>query len=121
MILLDSNLVIYSVRPAYDRLHDFLRDKMLAISAITRIETLGFHGLADAERLALESLLSTCHVFPIRDDLIEAAIVLRRTWKLKTADALIAATALTNGLVLATHDRDFASIDSLSIIDPIAE
>jgi toxin FitB len=36
--------------------------------------------------------------------------------KLATADALIAATAVTHGLALITRDRDFAGITGLDII-----
>jgi tRNA(fMet)-specific endonuclease VapC len=38
----------------------------------------------------------------------------RRGWQLETIDALIAVTALRNGLILLTTDRDFEGIPGLS-------
>lgn len=53
---------------------------------------------------------------------IDRAIALRRSKKMTLGDAIIAATALEYNLTLATHNtKDFLWIDSLTVVDPIAE
>ena len=51
--------------------------------------------------------------------IIEQTILLRRNTKMKTPDAIIAATALVYDLTLITHNTsDFKNIQGLHIIDP---
>jgi len=56
---------------------------------------------------------------PIDDLVIDTAISLRSTLKIKAMDALIASTALNHNLPLITHNsRDFQTIAGLTLIDP---
>lgn len=43
MLLLDSNIIIYSIEPGYQHLRDYLEGKQLCISKISKIEVLGYH------------------------------------------------------------------------------
>ena len=47
---------------------------------------------------------------------IMASVRRQKGRRLRTADALIAATAMANNLPLYTRDRDFADIDGLEVI-----
>lgn len=42
-MLTDSNILIYSVRPEYPFIREYLRDEVSSVSAISRVEVLGFH------------------------------------------------------------------------------
>ena len=50
MKLLDSNIVIYSYQPAFSFLKPLVIDPANAVSAISRLEILGFHGLQPGEQ-----------------------------------------------------------------------
>jgi len=56
---------------------------------------------------------------PVDNGSIDLAITLRSSLKIKTVDAIIAATALTMDLPLITRNsRDFQAIAALTLIDP---
>ena len=77
----------------------------MAVSQITRMELLGFAGMASAEEQTLQNLLAAVHVI-LLDEAIEAhTIALRRQYKIKLPDAIIAATAASRGLVLLSMDK----------------
>jgi predicted nucleic acid-binding protein len=51
----------------------------------------------------------------------EKAVEIRRNGKVKLADAVIAATALSHGLQLATRNAgDFKRIEGLQVVDPLS-
>ncbi len=77
----------------------------IAVSQITRMELLGFAGLAAAEVQTLQNLLAAVRVI-LLDEAIELhTIALRRQHKIKLPDAIIAATAASRGLVLLSMDK----------------
>ncbi|EMM77923.1 toxin-antitoxin system, toxin component, PIN domain protein [Leptospira santarosai str. 2000030832] len=50
---------------------------------------------------------------------MQETIRLRQAYKIKTPDAIIAATALVHGLTLVSRNvPDFSSISNLNVIDP---
>lgn len=50
-IILDSNIVIYSIEPEYQHLRDVLREYDMHVSEISKLEVLGYSGLTDEEEL----------------------------------------------------------------------
>ena len=51
--------------------------------------------------------------------IIQHCIDLRKNYKIKLPDAIIAATALARNLILITNDeKDFAVIQNLTVINP---
>ncbi len=120
--LLDSNPIIYYLNqqlpPAGRAFVDQLTIDGAAYSVMTRLEVLGFRMLPD-QRLRSERMLALFAELPIDDPVIETAITLRSTLKIKAMDALIASTALIHNLPLVTHNsRDFQAIAGLTLIDP---
>ncbi|MCF8258547.1 MAG: PIN domain-containing protein [Flavobacteriales bacterium] len=69
---------------------------------------------------ALEEFLSSSMVLPLDDAVTDRTIALRRKHRrLRLGDAIIAATALTHGLVVLTRNTsDFSMIEGLSVVDP---
>jgi predicted nucleic acid-binding protein len=58
-------------------------------------------------------------ILDLTDDVVEATIDLRKKYKTKLPDAIIAATALTYSLVLISRNTtDFKKIQGLQVIDP---
>ncbi len=120
--LLDSNPIIYYLNQQLPPEGKAFVDRLLldgaACSVITRLEVLGARLLPD-QRAHAESLLSLFRELPIDDSTIQQAIALRSVTRIKSIDALIAATALLHDLPLISRNRkDFAAIEGLSLIDP---
>jgi hypothetical protein len=120
--LLDSNPIIYYLNQELPPEGKAFVDRLLldgvACSVITRLEVLGTRMLPD-QRARAESLLSLFREVPIDDSTIQQAIALRSVTRIKSIDALIAATALLHDLTLITRNsKDFVAIAGLSLIDP---
>lgn len=91
----------------------------IGISAITRLEVLGFAGLTAPDETGLRELLSEFVEVQVAAEVIDRAIQLRRSIRIKTPDALIAATALLQNAALVTrNDADFRRIEGLAVIHP---
>lgn len=121
-MLLDSNIIIYAVKPDYPQVRTFVKQHDVMASSISRTEVLGYHALGKTEASKLERLFELVAVHPVTESVIQRSVALRRRRKgMKTVDAIIAATALEIGLSLATHDAsDFDWIDKLDVVDPVS-
>jgi len=92
----------------------------VGFSAITRLEVLGFAGLSAADEKGLRELLAEFAETEVTSDVIEAAIRLRRSIRIKTPDALIAAAALVHRAELVTRNNtDFRHVPGLVVINPV--
>jgi toxin FitB len=119
-ILLDSNIVIYGLEPAYPVIQAWIATVAPAVSAISKVEVLGFHGLTPDKETLLEQFFKAATVLPVDDVVIERAILLRQIRKLSLGDSIIAATALEYEVPLATRNvSDFKWITGLQLIDPM--
>jgi hypothetical protein len=88
------------------------------ISVITKIEVLGYKTTLEAYQL-LTSFVVDSVVFGLMDDIVEQTIEIRKEYKLKTPDAIIASTALENGFTLVSRNtKDFKTIPGLDVINP---
>ena len=119
--LVDTNIIIYHFngdQVATDWL--LCRQGSLAISVITKIEVLSYPFEPEEEVLVLE-FLKQFDLHYVTDEIIEATIQLRRKRKIKTPDAVIAATALVQGLHVCTRNIcDFKNI-GVNYINPFEE
>ena len=93
-------------------------NKIPNVSVITKIEVLGFNDSSDSMML-LNDFFNDAIVLNISDAVVDKAIELRKTHKIKLPDALIAATALVENCSIITRNvSDFINIDGLNTIDP---
>lgn len=121
-MLLDSNLIIYAARPRREALRRFVAREAPYVSVVSKVETLGYHELGENERRFLEAFFDAAEVLPVSQSVVAIAIRLRQRRRMSLGDALIAGTALSHGLKLATHNaKDFAWIDELEVVDPLAD
>jgi len=121
-MLLDSNIIIYAAQPEYEWLRQYLATIPLAVSAISKVETLGFPGLSEIEKEYLELFFSHIRVLSLDDLVVNQAIDLRQQRKISIGDALVAATALVHNLPLITRNsRDFGWIENLTVQNPFAD
>ena len=113
-IMLDTNVIIYSLggNPSVTRQ---ITDKEHFISEITEIELLGFHGLSAADEEIMSSYLSKVTIISLNASIKTIAIDLRREYKLKIIDAIIAASAIYFDLPFVTADKAFKKIIDLNV------
>ena len=88
-------------------------------SAITRLELFGLPGLKDEEEIKISEILKPFVEIAVDSRIIDRAIRVRKTKRIKVPDAIIAATALEKGCSLITRNiEDFKGIPDLVVIDP---
>jgi hypothetical protein len=116
--LLDTNTVIdFSSKKLPDKAHKKLSsiiDSSPKISIINKIELLSF--LNVPRQIVLFS--EEAFVIYLDEKIVQKTIELRKNYKIKLPDAIIAATALVFNLTLVTHNIiDFKNIKGLKLID----
>ena len=89
------------------------------ISVVTQIEILGWHGSSSSDLIPLTDFVNKATIFSLEAPIVQQTIVLRQYHKIKTPDAIIAATALIHGLTLVSRNvADFKQITQLQVINP---
>jgi len=118
-MLLDSNIIIYAGQPENGRLRQFIAEHEPVVSALSYLETLGYHRLTEIERQFLEEFFSVSLIIPISQPVLERAVALRQMQRMSLGDAIIAGTALTHNYQLVTRNiRDFQWIEGLQLLNP---
>ena len=112
--LIDTNIVIYYFNGLTDdeSINTILADSF-KISIITKIEFLGWGQFAADLQLQSKAkeFISHAAVLALTDTIAEQSILIRQQFKTKTPDAIIAATALINGLTVVTNNTsDFSRL-----------
>lgn len=121
MILLDSNLLIYSVQQEHSALRQWILDIQPAYSIISKVEVLGYWNLSTEQAVAISNVFKPMHELSLSSSQCDQAIALRQHRKMSLGDALIAATALDCEIPLATRNtKDFEWISGLQLINPFA-
>jgi toxin FitB len=120
MILLDSNIIIYSYQPNFAYLKPLVLDPNNAVSAVSQLEILGFHGISVDEETFCSYVFKILQTFPIDDAVLSKAIELRKRYKMKLGDSIVAATALVENREIYTRNlSDFIKIPSLIVKNPV--
>lgn len=97
---------------------DTIIDATPNISIITQIELLCWE-IDSVTGQKVKDFIADSVVFDIDIDVITHCVALRKGKKIKTPDAIIAATALAYGYTIVTaNEKDFANISGLKIINP---
>jgi predicted nucleic acid-binding protein len=122
--LLDSNVLIDALAglPHGIRVLREARRRsevVVMYSAITRIEVLSFPNLSAQEEAAMRRLLNEFEEVPISHAVIERAIEIRKTARIKVPDAVIAACADTAQAIVVTRNAaDFQRVVGLKVVHP---
>lgn len=118
-MLLDSNIIIYSAQPEYPNLRALIAQYAPAVSALSRLEVLGYHQLTELQRQYFEEFFQVAQLLPISQDVLDQAVTLRQQRRMSLGDAIIAGTALVHDLVLVTRNTDdFSWIAELELNNP---
>lgn len=90
-------------------------DDEINLSVINKIELLWFSKVEQD----LIDFVSCSNICMMDDGIVEKTIEVRRLYKIKLPDAVIAATALHYDFILVTNNtKDFKSIKGLVILNP---
>lgn len=121
-IILDSNIVIYTGLIDASDLHEWLHLRNVYVSVITEVEVLGYHKLTKKDKNYFASFFHQSLVLPITQEILQQTIQLKQNQKMSLGDAIIAATALENDLILATaNTKDFKHIKGIKLINPMTK
>ena len=117
--LIDSNVLIeYTGDLLPERAYSFVSgviDEQFNISVINKIEVLGYNTAGKD----MEDFIGLADVFELSEEVTSKTIELRKTYKTKLPDAIIAATALVNKFGIVTRNtKDFDKIEGLEVVNP---
>ena len=103
--LIDTNAVIdYLGKMLPQESIDFMNnviDAVPVVSVITKIEVLGFNAPTEHYRL-LADFMADSTVLDLTGNIVDLTIDIRKRYKTKLPDAIIAATAIVYDLILIT-------------------
>ncbi|MDR0599055.1 MAG: type II toxin-antitoxin system VapC family toxin [Treponema sp.] len=120
--LLDSNIVIAALNgsipaPGLKAVAAMI-DRTPLISVISQIELLRFNDTPENEQV-LSDFVENSIIYPLDPEVVERTIAICKQRRIKLPDAIIAATALVEGLTLVTRNvDDFKNIPGLLLFDP---
>jgi predicted nucleic acid-binding protein len=120
MYILDTNAVIYYVKEdsnVVSIIEDiYTKNVPVYVSVITEAELFGFPQLSDEEAERIKKFLHTVSIIPMDSQIARLTGTIRKTYQLKIADSVIAATALFTGTRLLTRNvGDFKKVLGLDI------
>ena len=119
-VVIDSNVLISWYKSGVILNSKDLTSITPIFSIITKIEVLGFREITNDEIKAINGILNTGGLVYIDDNIAQRTINLRQKDKIRTPDAIIAATALVNNSELWTaNTSDFSNIEGLKLHNPL--
>ena len=89
-------------------------DKEINLSVINKMELLGFSRVEHD----LIAFVNYAHILPINDEVVNKTIDIRKIYRIKLPDAIIAATAIVHDMTVVTRDMsEFRHISGLKILN----
>ena len=121
--LLDTNIIIYHLNGLLpDDAQKTVNEMLffdLPLSIITKIELMGFKFDNSLQKEKTVQFLNNVNFISVSNQIADNAIFLRQNYKLKTPDAIIAATAIVYDFTLVSrNDKDFIDIKELKYLNP---
>ena len=113
--LVDTNVLIH-LGNGDKAITEFLQNKVLFVSFISEMELLSKPGLSSQNIKTLQSMIDNCILVDFNHEIKSEAIKLRRHYKLKLPDAIVAATAKYLDIPLLTSDKDFRKVSGMELI-----
>jgi hypothetical protein len=94
------------------------KKEQFIISSITELELFSLPDLSSMEIVKIHLFLQTLFVVPVDSVVAREAAKLRALYKLKTPDAIIAATAYLYGKKMISNDNVFKKIKEITLLQP---
>jgi predicted nucleic acid-binding protein len=114
-IFVDANIVLYLLN-GDAAVAESLNGKQIYISFITQLEVLSYPDLNTQQEKIITLMLSKWVIIDVNPQIKQATIYLRKKYRTKIPDGVIAATAIYLDLPLFTADKAFNKIEELNVI-----
>ena len=114
-LLVDTNAVLYALR-GVPHVAKLLEKQIINISFITEIELLSWPLLNEPDSSLIKKFIGPCRVMEYSSQLKYAVIEVRKKYKLKIADAFIAATAIQYEIPLVSADLVFEKVKEINFL-----
>ncbi|NEQ40630.1 MAG: type II toxin-antitoxin system VapC family toxin [Okeania sp. SIO3I5] len=111
LIVLDINVALYYLS---GRLVNPLPNATYFVSVVTEIELLSYPNLTPVEEVQIRDFLAQIIVVDINYHIKELAIALRKSYRLKLPDAIVAATAQSQNAELFTNDTKLTNLTEIN-------
>ncbi len=108
-VAIDTNILLY-VLGGDASVHELLKGRDVVASAMVRMEAMVYHGKDNGHLAQVQRFLERCHLEEIHRSIQDLAVDIRKRYRLKLPDAVIAATAIHLGIPLITADKTFAKL-----------
>ncbi|MCG8347486.1 MAG: type II toxin-antitoxin system VapC family toxin [Chloroflexales bacterium] len=118
-LLLDTNAFIYFFEGRSSITELVIQTPVICFSPVSEIELLSASHLTSDEIAQIKAFLSLCQRVELTSEVIEQTISLRRQYRFKTPDAIIAASSLNLNIPLVSADTDFDKVEGLFVISDI--
>jgi len=115
---LDTNAIVSLLRGEESVRLIIAHPQWIGISIISHLEFLSFPNLNECDRELFKKFSQQVDVIGLDIEnrlLMQTIVDMRRQYRLKLPDAIIAATAVCQNATLVTADRDFQSLPDLSL------
>lgn len=112
--LADTNFLIH-LNQGEAIVEPFL-DYNFCVSFITEIELLGAFSLSKIQLNQYQEILNDCFIIEMDFKIKQKCIALRKKYKLKIPDAIIAATGIIYNIPILTSDQEFQKIKEIDLI-----
>lgn len=121
--LIDTNAINDYLQELYPEKGLLKMDKVLSeeanISVITKIKILSYDPESGMLAGKIKTFVNDSTVFELNEEVINTTIELRKKYRLKIGDAIIAATAqLYNFTLVTNNERDFNRVKGLKMLNP---
>ena len=113
--IIDTNILIYILQ-GNPKVRYFTQEEGLGVSCITQMEVLGKYQISTFEEQIIDRFLNRFYIFEIDAQIKQLAINIKQQKRMKLPDAIIAATAIKNKIVLVTADKDFEKVPNLELL-----
>ena len=111
--LADTNALIYLLN-GNQCMSNYLQ-KNLYVSVISEMELLSYFGITLDEEMQIKSFLNDCNEVTLTNEIKDKTIEIRKKYKTKLPDAIIAASAIVKNIPLITADKGFCQISDLTL------
>jgi predicted nucleic acid-binding protein len=114
-LFVDTNILLYLLS-GDATIAELLNEKHIYVSFVTELELLGYSNLSAMDLKAIQEIFQEVTIIDINAEIKKEVIALRKQYKLKLPDAIIAATAEVNHLPLLTADKQFSQVSELNLL-----
>jgi predicted nucleic acid-binding protein len=114
-LFVDSNILLYFLKGEKE-IVEIISENEIVISFINELELLSFPNLTYGSEDSIKGILKNCQIININEEIKLLTVELRRKYKLKLPDSIIAASAFYFNIPLLTADKHFNQIEELEII-----